>query len=64
MRDPSTQGRPSDEQLTLFDRQHTWHELPSSTRNLAIDLFAAMCIELVTNQQQESQEPHNERPKN
>jgi hypothetical protein len=64
MQDQPTQERLSDEQLTLFDRRLTWDEMPSSTRKSTIDLFATMCVELVTNQQQETQELRNERSQN
>jgi hypothetical protein len=65
MRDQPTQELLSgDEQRMLFDRRLTWHELPKSTREFAIDLFAAMCVELVTNQQQETQELLDERSQN
>ncbi len=48
------------EQLALFQKQLTWCELPKEARELTINFFAAMCIDIVTEQQSTSKEQPDE----
>jgi hypothetical protein len=57
------QNRKTQDQLMLFHKQVTWRELPKKTREQTIELFAAMCVEIVTEPPLDIQEQPNERSK-